>query len=298
MNGGAKVLRNGEMSPRRTRSFQDIINRMSRPTSAFMICVWPKPASNKRQWRVAMASTVSVITTTGSTADGCWSVRSKTSSLPANPIFHFVFVGRMIRGRVAGWKRRRTAASSNLQRRRRSEVFDADPGSVRSPCNHSRRQAGISRLQRQASAERRRTTRLWRNRVRDAGLPGIHLIAVETAWDLGWDATAAGFDAKVLFQPQFGRLITHGSSNGARHSIPGKDRLQVYDYRAAVECIGIGSSRCPSRYETVVPNWDNTARVGEKRWDYMKVRLNCMNNGCAEPSIGRAEIHRTTAWFF
>ena len=108
-----------------------------------------------------------------------------------------------------------------------------------------------------------RTTRLWRKRVRAAGLPGIHLVAVETAWDLGWDATAAGFDAKVLFQPQFGRLITHGSSNGARHSIPGKDRLQVYDYRAAAECMHRIEPVSYRRYETVVPNWDNTARVGE-----------------------------------
>ena len=52
------------------------------------------------------------------------------------------------------------------------------------------------------------------------------------------------------------------------------------------------------RYETVVPNWDNTARVGENAVYYMKVRLNYMNNGCAEPSIGPTGIHRTTAWFF
>ena len=65
-----------------------------------------------------------------------------------------------------------------------------------------------------------RTTRLWRNRVRAAGLPEIHLVAVETAWTLG-GTTAAGFDAKVLFQPQFGRLITHGSRNGGS-SIPGR----------------------------------------------------------------------------
>ncbi len=49
-----------------------------------------------------------------------------------------------------------------------------------------------------------RTTRLWRKRVRAAGLPGIHLVAVETAWDLGWDATAAGFDAKFCFSRSSG----------------------------------------------------------------------------------------------
>jgi lipopolysaccharide biosynthesis protein len=108
-----------------------------------------------------------------------------------------------------------------------------------------------------------KTIRLWRKKVRDAGLPGIHLIAVETAWDLGWDATAAGFDAKVLFQPQFGRLITHASHNGTRHAVAGKDRLQVYDYRAAVAELNRIEPVRYRRYETVVPGWDNTARVGE-----------------------------------
>ena len=41
-----------------------------------------------------------------------------------------------------------------------------------------------------------RTCESWRREVERAGLPGIHLVAVETAWDLGWDATTVGFDAK------------------------------------------------------------------------------------------------------
>ena len=107
-----------------------------------------------------------------------------------------------------------------------------------------------------------RTCDIWRAEVEKAGLPGIHLVAVETAWDLGWDATQVGFDAKVLFQPQFGWLITHVGRRGGRIPIEGADELHVYDYddvRRAVADIEPSSYR---RYESVFPSWDNTARVG------------------------------------
>jgi hypothetical protein len=100
--------------------------------------------------------------------------------------------------------------------------------------------------------------------VEQAGLPGIHLVAVETAWDLGWDATQVGFDAKVLFQPQFGWLMTHVAKEHGQLAIPGKDDLQVYNYdvvRAAVADLEPVDYR---RYETVFAGWDNTPRVGER----------------------------------
>ena len=108
-----------------------------------------------------------------------------------------------------------------------------------------------------------RTVDTWRRNVEAAGLAGIYLVAVETAWDLGWDATAVGFDAKVLFQPQFGRLITHASKNG-RIPISGHQNLQVYDYQKAVEEMAKIESVSYRRYETVFANWDNTSRVGDK----------------------------------
>jgi lipopolysaccharide biosynthesis protein len=110
-----------------------------------------------------------------------------------------------------------------------------------------------------------RTCETWRDEVERAGLPGIHLVAVETAWDLGWDATQVGFDAKVLFQPQFGWLITHVDrvANG-RRSIPGKEDLQVYDYDVVVDAVRELESVDYPRYESVFPGWDNTARVGDR----------------------------------
>jgi hypothetical protein len=109
-----------------------------------------------------------------------------------------------------------------------------------------------------------RTIKSWRREVKRAGLDGIYLIAVETAWDLGWDATAVGFDANVLFQPQFGRLITHASKNGAAIPFPGKEDLQVYDYQKAWPIISNPEPVNYRRYETVFPSWDNSPRVGER----------------------------------
>src|SRR5712691_1579136 len=110
-----------------------------------------------------------------------------------------------------------------------------------------------------------RTCETWRNAVEQAGLPGIHLVAVETAWELGWDATRVGFDAKVLFQPQFGWLITHVSRpEGGRVHIPGKDDLQVYDYEVVVNALQDLEPVDYRRYESVFPGWDNTPRVGDR----------------------------------
>ena len=107
-----------------------------------------------------------------------------------------------------------------------------------------------------------RTTHTWRTEAHRAGLPGLHLVAVETAWDLGWDATAHGFDAKVLFQPQFGWLIT--AAGDARRSIPGKPDLQVYDYDTFRGLLGRIPAAAYQRYESVFPGWDNSPRVGER----------------------------------
>jgi glycosyltransferase involved in cell wall biosynthesis len=103
----------------------------------------------------------------------------------------------------------------------------------------------------------RRTTDTWRQEVARAGLKGIYLLAMETAWDLGWDATAVGFDAKVLFQPQFGRLLT----SARRLTVPGRESLQVYDYRETWRVLGEPPPVPYTRFDTVCPGWDNTARV-------------------------------------
>jgi hypothetical protein len=110
-----------------------------------------------------------------------------------------------------------------------------------------------------------RTCETWRREIDRAGLNGIHLVAVETAWELGWDATKIGFDAKVLFQPQFGWLITHVSKlDDGRTNVPGKDDLQLYDYDVVVKAVDDLDPVDYRRYECVFPAWDNTPRVGQR----------------------------------
>jgi Glycosyltransferase WbsX/Glycosyl transferases group 1 len=103
-----------------------------------------------------------------------------------------------------------------------------------------------------------RTTDTWRREVRRAGLPGIHLVAVETARDPGWDATQVGFDAKLHFAPQFGLLpgLAQAKRNG--HG-PGP---RVYDYELASKVLADPEPVPYPRYETVCPRWDNTPRSG------------------------------------
>ena len=106
-----------------------------------------------------------------------------------------------------------------------------------------------------------RTVETWRREVERAGLPGLYLMAIETGWDAGWDATAAGFDAKVLFQPQFSLL-----AQTPRLEIPGKPDLQVFDYETAWPALANPEPVAYRRYDTVFPSWDNTARKGDKGW--------------------------------
>lgn len=107
----------------------------------------------------------------------------------------------------------------------------------------------------------RRTTDIWRAEAERAGLPGLHLVSVETAWDLGRDPRLSGFDASVLFQPQFGWLLSSPEGIRARREIPDRPDLKVYDYDAVRRSVAALPAAAHRRYETVVPGWDNTPRV-------------------------------------
>jgi glycosyltransferase involved in cell wall biosynthesis len=101
-----------------------------------------------------------------------------------------------------------------------------------------------------------RTVDIWREEVARAGLPGIYLMTVETGWDAGWDATKVGFDAKILFQPQFSVL----------DQIPtlfvGPESMRVYDYETAVQALMNPEPAPYRRFETVCARWDNSPRTG------------------------------------
>ena len=101
-----------------------------------------------------------------------------------------------------------------------------------------------------------RTVDLWREEVERAGLPGLYLMTVETGWDAGWDATKLGFDAKILFQPQFSVL------DKVPTLFVGPETMRVYDYETAVHALNDPEPAPYRRYETVCARWDNSARTG------------------------------------
>jgi glycosyltransferase involved in cell wall biosynthesis len=105
-----------------------------------------------------------------------------------------------------------------------------------------------------------RTVEIWQGVAREAGLPGIHLVSVETGWDEGWDANQVGFDGKVLFQPQFSIL-----SRQPRLDV-GPVTARVYDYEQAWRAFADPPLVGYHRYECVCPSWDNTARRGADSW--------------------------------
>jgi lipopolysaccharide biosynthesis protein len=101
------------------------------------------------------------------------------------------------------------------------------------------------------------TVACWRAEAARAGLPGLYLLTVETGWDAGWDATEVGFDAKVLFQPQFSLL-----TKTPRLRVGDLDSLQIYDYEKSWPMLADPPPVPYLRFETVFPSWDNSARRG------------------------------------
>jgi glycosyltransferase involved in cell wall biosynthesis len=104
-----------------------------------------------------------------------------------------------------------------------------------------------------------RTVEIWRDEIDRAGLPGVYLMAVETGWDEAWDATEVGFDAKVMFRPQFttlGRLPALQTNAGSE--------IKVYDYAAAARAFSQPDDVDYPHYETVCPRWDNSPRTGTR----------------------------------
>jgi glycosyltransferase involved in cell wall biosynthesis len=103
-----------------------------------------------------------------------------------------------------------------------------------------------------------RTVEIWRRHVNQAGLKGIYLVAVESGEGFNWDATRAGFDAKVLFQPHFRFLLSQPRLQLA----PGKWPA-VYDYQEVWPILANPKPVSYKRYEAVFPFWDNSPRKGK-----------------------------------
>lgn len=106
----------------------------------------------------------------------------------------------------------------------------------------------------------------FRRRAKQAGLPGVHLVAAETTH--GVDPLALGFDAAVEFPPVGANTLRTSALTpirGVARDFSGRlmsyERLaQYFAARAEPDFV---------RYRSVVPGWDNTARRQSKATVYV-----------------------------
>jgi hypothetical protein len=102
-------------------------------------------------------------------------------------------------------------------------------------------------------------TALWRRMARDAGLPGIYLLAEDMFVDRA-RGPIHGFDAMV--QVNLPRL----RQRGARHRVEGwiHRGVVVHDYDAWLPRFVTEDVRRPDVHPCLIPNWDNTPRSGRR----------------------------------
>jgi GT2 family glycosyltransferase/tetratricopeptide (TPR) repeat protein len=102
----------------------------------------------------------------------------------------------------------------------------------------------------------RRTIDLWRELAREAGLPGLHLIAIVTCFDVpGVDWTEKGFDAKLCFQPDFSEELRQSAT------VLAETRDKVVHYADAWPLMSRAAAQGSTEtFGCVTPSWDNSAR--------------------------------------
>lgn len=105
-----------------------------------------------------------------------------------------------------------------------------------------------------------RFTQRWRNWARKEGLKGIYFVAIAQGRP-DWDPQKMGYDATVIIN--LGKIIERGKTKTGKSK-----RLQrlmgiltrVYGYKNAVKHLIEDLPK--NHYPTVIPNWDNTPRLG------------------------------------
>jgi lipopolysaccharide biosynthesis protein len=112
-----------------------------------------------------------------------------------------------------------------------------------------------------------RTTNLWRQIAIKEGLAGLYLMSVETIDTFGWDPKLGGFDAAVMFQPNWEHLSQLKKIESWSVKLFKKLRygwhLRVIDYELLWRRSLSEVAHYP-RYPGVFPRWDNTPRRGKR----------------------------------
>ena len=112
----------------------------------------------------------------------------------------------------------------------------------------------------------RRTTRIWRDEARKAGVGEIFLCRVESFADERADPASLGFDAAVefapdwtLLRPTWRRVVRAGAHRAGLVDSPLTDH-QAYDYERLARRMLAKPRPGYTRFPCVTPGWDNTAR--------------------------------------
>jgi lipopolysaccharide biosynthesis protein len=129
----------------------------------------------------------------------------------------------------------------------------------------------------------RQVVDLWRRLARDAGFPGLHLVAVAESNDPAWSCRDDGFDAVTiagLVQATSTRhhLLRGRISNRAANRLPGGDLWRnlvqrvapfpehVFRYESVWPKLAVDWKFDVPYYPSAMPNWDNTPRSGMRGW--------------------------------
>lgn len=110
------------------------------------------------------------------------------------------------------------------------------------------------------------TAAVWRERAKQAGLPGLFLCRVESHFEQG-DPRLLGFDASVEFQPAFGQMrlslgqrFRPGRVFARLGLAPPTTSYVAIDYARLMRKMLDREDQHFLRFPCVTPNWDNSPR--------------------------------------
>jgi hypothetical protein len=107
-------------------------------------------------------------------------------------------------------------------------------------------------------------TDFWRERAVKAGLPGLHLIGVSHRSEK-WDPRTRGLDASTMqaLPERDGRIPRRYLSTKLKLALQGnKHELTIWDYEEILPILLRSNKPKWRDYPLVLPNWDNTPRIG------------------------------------
>ena len=117
-----------------------------------------------------------------------------------------------------------------------------------------------------AMDDARRTTRIWRDEARRAGIGEIFLCRVESFSDERSDPGILGFDAAVEFAPDWTllrpswRRVAKVAAHRAHLVASPQVRHEVHDYETVARRMLAKPAPAYTRFPCVTPTWDNSAR--------------------------------------